>query len=255
MTTTALHPSNRFKVVFDEVRHTYDVFLTNPQPHDEPERCESGTSFISRFFPKFDTDAVAARCVGKPKYAGLSADEIKAAWRAKANAATKRGTRVHLFAERLMTGEGTLPAPADEREAALFLQTSRAVVALLKRFAFVAAEQIVFAPSLLLAGTIDLVMFDPKKRAIVLFDWKQNETIDIDNKWESGLPPIEHLPASSFVKYSLQLNLYQRIYSGEEFGPKSVEYRRALIHLMPDRYVFYKVPDLQKEIQAMVALP
>jgi len=65
------------QVIFEEETHTYTLKETG-------QELMSVTTFIDRFFPKFDADQMAPKCVGKPKYPGMTADEIKASWEVNA---------------------------------------------------------------------------------------------------------------------------------------------------------------------------
>jgi hypothetical protein len=52
----------------------------------------------------FDADQMAPKCVGKPKYSDMTADEIKASWEVNAQRARNEGTNVHEYAECLWAG-------------------------------------------------------------------------------------------------------------------------------------------------------
>lgn len=247
----AHHPSGA-SLEFDEEHHVYTVRETGAH-------LQSATTFIGRFFPKFDTEKMASRCVGKPKYRGMTVEEIKAAWAAEADRGRSEGTNVHFYAECLLNGEpGALPAPQSEREERLFFQAAAAVLQLEERFVFVESEMIVFSPVLWqLAGTIDLVMYDPQTNELILLDWKQNKKIDRTNPYDDADIPISHLEACDYNKYALQLNLYEFLLRSEKypgFGhiPKVAGYRKALIHLTEENHYPIGIGDFQKEIAAMV---
>jgi hypothetical protein len=220
-----VHP-NAMTVVFDEQNHTYTVKETG-------QVLVSATTFIDRFFPKFDADQMAPRCVGKPKYPGMTADEIKASWEANAKRARDEGTNVHEYAQCLWEGQKR-PIPISDRRHLLFEQVDKAGQNLKDRgLSFVAAEKIVFSPELGIAGTIDLLLFDQRSEGMefVIVDWKQNGSISTSNKWDTAKPPISHLESTDLVKYGLQLNLYRFILRYEGYIPHAVNIRMALIHL------------------------
>jgi hypothetical protein len=222
---TAANPSG-IQVIFDEETHTYTVKETG-------QVLVSVTTFIDRVFPKFDADQMAPKCVGKPKYSGMTADEIKASWEANAQRARNEGTNVHEYAECLWDGR-KVPEPISDRCRSLFEQVDKAAQNLKNReLSFVAAEKIVFSPELGLAGTIDLLLFDhPSKGSeFVIVDWKQNGSISASNKWDSAKPPISHLESTDLVKYGLQLNMYRFILRYEGYFPQATDIRMALIHL------------------------
>jgi hypothetical protein len=249
---TAQNPDG-VTVEFHEDRHVYrvkDGFYAGKE-------LISVTTFISKFFPAFDAPAMAQKCAGKKKYAGMTADEVLAAWETEAERGRSEGTNTHLYAECLLNNDmANLPEPQSEREAALFGSAAMAVLGLEELFEFVASEAIVFSPDKVaggLAGMTDLIMTDPKNKDWILLDWKQNKEISMSNPWDSGLGPLRHLEASDFNKYGIQLNLYERILRAEGYLPPGISIRKALIHLVPDDggYRVIKIPNMQKEIDAI----
>ena len=223
MIKTATHPSG-LSVLFDEEKHIYTVKETG-------RVLISSTTFIDEFFPHFDADKIAPLCVGKAKYQGMTAEQIKVSWEANAKRARDEGTNVHEYAQCLWAGLSR-PKPISERSRFLFDQVDKAGKKLMDRgFEFVDAEKIIFSPELEIAGMIDLLLYDPRTRDYVIIDWKQNETISVENKWDNAKPPISHLEASDYVKYSLQLNLYRFILRYEGYYPHAPHIRMALIHL------------------------
>lgn len=250
MDKTATHPSG-LTVEFNDENHTYIVKQTG-------QRLTSVTTFIGAFFPKFDTDTVAAKCVGKPKYKGLSADEIKQAWADESLRGRTEGTHVHFYAECLLNGNfKDIPAPQSDREKLLFQQALLAVMRLEERFAFVGTEVIVFSPRLGIAGMIDLLMFDTRDAFdLIILDWKQNKEISTSNKYESAFSPIEHLSACDYHKYALQLNLYEKIIREEGYYkfPGFAGVRKALVHLKPDAHPIIKIETggYQRDLDTMI---
>jgi hypothetical protein len=247
-TKHASHPSGQ-TITFTEDDHRYVVDQTG-------ETLTSVTTFIGNFFPKFDTDAIAPKCVGKPKYKGMTVDEIKQAWADEALRGSTEGTNTHWYAECFCNGDiNKLPEPQSEREGKLFKQVALAVLALEERFIFIEAEKIVFSTILGIAGTIDLLMLDPDKNDLIILDWKQNKKISTSNSWDNARKPIDHLEACDYSKYCLQLNTYEKIlttdgYLDIEGGLNGV--RKALIHLTEDNFSFLKIGDFQKEVSAML---
>jgi len=101
---------------------------------------------------------------------------------------------------------------------------------LLERFRIVAAEQIIFSPTMGLAGQADLIMADDAAKQGIILDWKSNEKITDDaGAFGNMLPPIEHLTDADVVKYGLQLALYEKMLVDEGFYPEFSGYRKSLI--------------------------
>lgn len=248
MKITAQNPSGLI-VEFDSEEHRYKIRQTGCY-------LNSATTFIGEFFPHFDADAMAPRCVGKPKYKGMSADEIKAAWDAESLRGRTEGTNVHYYAECLMNGDfANIPVAQSDREQKLFDQVVLAVLRLEERFQFIASEYIVFSPYLGIAGTIDLLMADMLNMDLIILDWKQNKVISTSNPYGSGSGPIAHLDASDFNKYALQLNLYEMIIRREGYFKEFKGVRKALIHLKEEGVPqVIKIPtgSFQNDLVAMV---
>jgi hypothetical protein len=244
MAKEATHP-NGLTVVFSEDTHTYTVKETG-------QVLVSVTTYIDQYFPKFDADRMAEKCVTKPKYAGMTADEIKTAWEENAQRGRDEGTNVHEYAECFWSGY-KLPKPISNRAYTLFgqvIDTSRKLKN--HNWSYVAAEKIIFSPELGLAGTIDLLLFNlSRAKEFLILDWKQNVKISTSNKWESAKPPISHLEATDLAKYSLQLNLYRFILRYEGYYPQATDLRMVLVHLMEDDNRPIKVPIMYEMFQLM----
>jgi hypothetical protein len=249
VTRQAKHPSG-LTVTFDESAHTYTVDQTGRQ-------LTSVTRFIDQFFPKFDAQATAQKCAGRGKYAGMGVDAVLHAWDKEKQRGQREGKAVHGFAEALMNNwpADRRPVAQSPREGLLFQSATKAVLMLEERFDFVGTEVIVFSPDLGLAGMIDWLYRDPGSGTgpgeIVIGDWKQNKEIK-KSAMEKCLAPIDDLDACDWVKYCLQLNIYQEICMAEGYFPGE-KYRRALVHLTESSAVPFKVPDMRDWVLEMLA--
>ncbi len=64
-----------------------------------------------------------------------------------------------------------------------------------------------------ICGTIDNLSYNKKTNELVIFDYKTNKQIKRKNsRNDTFLAPIQHLSHCEYIKYSLQLNLYQHIF-------------------------------------------
>ncbi len=240
----AMGPSGDI-VIYDDISHTYTV-------HGSGRVLKSVTTVIKDLTPVFDMDAVAQKCTGKGKYISMTPDQIKEAWRIEGIRGRTEGNHLHRFAECCMQ-RFPLPKPESEREASLFRHAAHAVDQLKKKFIFIAAEMIVFSLRLGLAGTIDLLMYDPSAWDIIIIDWKQNKEIKTDNPWRNMLPPIGHLPDCDIIKYGLQLNLYERILMDEDyFNGEFHGIRKAVIHITEDGFYSYPIRDSYENEMRMI---
>jgi len=245
----AYHPNGDAWIEFLEGPHSY--------VDNRGVRYTSGTSFVKPFFPQFDAVVMSRRCAAgrNPKYAGRSPEDIQAEWQAEAERGSSEGDNTHMYAEGMVSGwpREQLPRPISDRCRDLFVQVDRAVAGLLRRFVFVAAEMVIFSPALGLSGMVDLVLFDPATNEVLILDWKQNKKITRQGfRGETALDPIDHLQASDVSKYSLQLSTYQYILDKEGYFPGVDGYRRALIHIMPDKFKIIPLEFYDYEIQLML---
>lgn len=244
----AHHPNGKYTIRFNEQYHTYRDNLGS--------RYVSGTTFVGKFFPKFDAESVSIKCSkGKnPKYAGRDPKEIMAEWAAEGERGSKEGDNAHLYAEMRMRNAPAdkIPKPISPRCVQLFKQVDKIIAWLKHKYTFIEAEKIIFSPGLNIAGMVDLVMHDPATGEILILDWKQNKELSSDNFFQSAFDPIEYLQDTHINKYTLQLSLYQYIMDLEGYFPEATGYRRALLHLTPESVLPIKVEDYTFEIKEML---
>jgi hypothetical protein len=247
---TAHHPDGVHSITFREDNHSY--------VDNNGKRYVSGTTFIKPFFPKFDAVAVSERCAAgdNPKYAGRDPGEIRAEWMAEGKRGSGEGDNVHTYIEAVLSGwpKFKQPRPISLRCAFLFWQARRAMrwLTVGRGLVFIACEMIVFSPSLGLAGSIDLLMYDQFRNEAVILDWKQNKEIKSTNQFQSAIEPIDHLQDTDISKYSLQLSLYQHIIEVENYFPGISGFRRGLIHLQPTSFTPIPIEDYNYEIRCML---
>ena len=133
-------------------------------------------------------------------------------------------------------------------------QVDRLFPKLLKRFRIIEAEKIVFSASLGLAGQIDLVMADDAAQQGIIIDWKTNGKVLTDSESAFGkmLSPIDHLANCDVVRYGLQLALYEKILTDEEYYPEFKGYRKALVHVREAYGKIVKVDNYKDEIECLL---
>jgi len=206
----------------------------------------SATQFKGGFFPEFEKEKVAKKYAKKH---GLTVGEVLADWEERGQIGRERGTLIHEYAESQFILPGAVQIP--EAYEPLKRSVDIAVARLSERYEFVAAELIVFSVALGLAGQIDLLMRDGED--ILIFDWKTDRAIEQFSPWRTACPPIDHLSNCNFNEYSVQLGIYERIMREEKYYPEGTAYRRGLIHLTEDGPKWYRVPDMQTEIEDLLS--
>lgn len=213
----------------------------------------SGTTFIGQFFNKFDSVAVAEKCVNgsNSKYSGRNVTEILDEWQAEGDRGRDEGTNIHEYAESKFIDTPS-PDPLSDRCRAIFKQVDRAVIELSAYYQWIGSEVIVFDPETLLSGTIDLLLYHPGQNEILIFDWKQNKAISNTNRFQRGLSPIDHLEDTDLNHYSLQLSFYEWLIRKGNYFPGVTKFNRALIHLKEEAFEIIRLEDFKYEIGEMV---
>jgi hypothetical protein len=245
-TVVAENPGGE-KIEFREKDHSYTVLSTS-------RKLISATTWIGKFFPKFNSPVVARKCAGKGKYVGMSQEEVLAAWEAEGYRGRTEGTCAHQYAESRLLGTPP-PEPISERVEQLFVSVDLGIDRLCRYYRLVASEDIVFSTDMGIAGTIDLLMFHPETRSLLILDWKNNKEIKTGNKWETAFPPINHLENCDFAKYSLQFSLYKRlVLAGDYYRDTGFEnIKMGLLHLRPgEAPAMMPITSLDEEISSML---
>jgi len=239
MIKTVTH--NGHTCVFNDKYHIYTV---------GNQRLISGTTFLKKFFQKFDAPAVAAETAIKR---GTTPEVLLKEWKEKGERASREGSLVHSYAEWVNNDVEVPPySIKDDRVGLLTVQLLDACDKLQEKgFRSLEPEKIIFSPGLGIAGTIDLPLWDPAGRLVIL-DWKTNEELTINNPFQECLPPIGHLEDANLNQYALQLSLYQYIIMIENYYPEATGYRRMIVHLTEDSNVLYSCKYLENEIESML---
>ena len=228
-----------YVVHFSEEDHLYTMI--------KADVLESVTHFVGRFFPKFDTHAVAE---SYSKKHNLDKDQVVAMWKKKGDDANTFGHIIHKFAEDMFAGHA-VQSPLSEKETAYRESVLTAIAKISQKFDFLESEKIIFDPEYKKAGTVDLVVREKSDGDIVFFDWKTNEKIEKDNPWHSALTPIEDLRDCNYDKYRLQLDTYRWIAIRNKYYPgKNI--RMGIIHLKPDGVDWYKIENMDGRIGQML---
>ena len=246
MNKTTIH--NGLTCIFTEADHSYRIKETG-------DLLTSVTTIIKSYTPPFDAPLMAQRMIDKkkPKYAGMTVDEIQYQWQEKAALSSMEGMELHALLERWPDKGCWGWLPKTYRLLRMGKQVDKLFPKLLKRFKLVAAEKLVFSPSMGLAGQIDLLMADDAAQQGIIIDWKTNNKItDEEDAFGNMLEPIEHLKDCDVVKYGLQLGLYEKILIDEKYYPEFKGYRKALVHVKESSGKVVKVDDYDDEIERIL---
>lgn len=241
-----VNPRN-VEIVFTEEDHKYRSRVGG-------DRIEytSITRFVGNCFPPFDpTGSIAERCASRE---GISVAEIQERWRLNAKESCDFGTKVHSICEDVLLGREIRERnPVSEKETKTFRVAENVARTFRQKVDVLGVEKIVFDERLGLAGTVDFLARSRKNGKYLILDWKTNKEIETENKYgKFGLPPLGDIPDCNFWHYALQLSAYQFMLKFGGYVGKDEEFQRFIIHLTPDGYRLYELPDLTDRIRDVI---
>lgn len=226
------------KIKFNESWHKY---------YYENRELVSVTTRLKDVQKPFDREGIAARSAAKN---GKTVEEVLAEWDAKGEAARTLGTAVHAHIEKVLKGQldprqidfdGFLSLNTKLPEIAAFDDAWRKLAPIID-ISLDCVEWVIGDAELGIAGTLDTLLLSKEDSKYHIFDWKTG-SFDLDNKWENLLPPFDHLSASKFHIYSLQVSLYRLILERNTDLPMGDGY---LVHLANDgSYHIHRAVDLR----------
>jgi hypothetical protein len=252
------------RIQFEEETHTYTIDGVR-------KGWTSCTGFLHNFFGHFDADAVIAKMMSsskwvESKYYGMTAEAIKKQWSDKGAASSAAGTRMHLDIEHyynatpLCTSENPsleeglaalekdwAPNPGAEWD--YFCDYQRTYV-IPKGWKPWRTEWLVFDPEHKVAGSIDMIYMKPDG-TLAIYDWKRIEELKTENRWQSGLGPVDHLPDTNYWHYSLQLNVYRYILQ-KHYGFVVSELALVVLHPENSSWKVAKLNFMDEEVVGMM---
>lgn len=247
LTVRNRHPRDQF-IVFDEPTHVYTV-------HGSSKGYISCTKFIHEFFPHFDADAVIKKMMRSPKWPtnklyGKTAKEIKDIWNANGKEASGLGTAIHLSIEQFLNEAESVIDPVifTTTEWRYFQNFWKDHGHDLEPYRM---EWEVYVEAIKLAGSIDGVFRRRSDGRFVIYDWKRSKEIKQDNKFETGYPPLHHLPNTNYWHYTMQLNVYRWILK-YHYGLDIADLYLVIIHPNNSNYVRIRLNILEEEVLDMV---
>lgn len=265
-----VHPRDE-RIQFEEETHTYTI-------DGSRAGWTSCTGFLHNFFDPFNADAVIAKMMSsskwhESKYYGMTAEAIKKQWADKAKASSEAGTRMHLdiehFYNALPTGwttDGTAARSVDIDTGIAAMHESDNWTAAGgpewdyfksyqrdygSRFEPFRTEWLVFDEEHKVAGSIDMVYKKPDG-TLAIYDWKRVEEVKTENRFQSGLGPVGHLPDTNYWHYSLQLNVYRYILQ-KHYGYTVSELALVVLHPNNRSWRVVRLNMMDDEVAGMMA--
>ena len=253
------------RIQFEEETHTYTIDGVR-------KGWTSCTGFLHNFFGHFDADAVIAKMMSsskwvESKYYGMTAEAIKKQWSDKGAASSAAGTRMHLDIEHYYNAAPLCASEIPSLEEGLaalekdwvpnpgaewnyFCDYERTYV-IPKGWKPWRTEWLVFDPEHKVAGSIDMIYMKPDG-TLAIYDWKRIEELKTENRWQSGLGPVDHLPDTNYWHYSLQLNVYRYILQ-KHYGFVVSELALVVLHPENSSWKVAKLNFMDDEVAGMMA--
>ena len=249
MTLALTHRHERDNLIhFDEPTHVYTV-------KGSSKGICSITKFLHEFFPHFDADSVIKNMMKSKKWPsspwfGMSAAAIKEAWNANGREASEAGTAMHLGIEMVMNGAEAVVTDAikESIEWKYFWNYWRDDCKVWEPWR---TEWEVWDEDLKLAGSIDMIYKHRTNGTYAIYDWKRSKKITMENTFQSGLGPVNHLPDTNYWHYTLQLNLYRWLLENN-YGIVISEMALVIMHPNNKNYKRYILNRLDDEIEDII---
>jgi ATP-dependent exoDNAse (exonuclease V) beta subunit len=246
---TNAHPRDA-DIQFDEPTHVYTV-------QGSSKGIISCTKFLHEFFGHFDAKGTIRKMMASPKWTeskwykpGITAKEIEEQWNANGREASGAGTAMHLAIEQFLNGSEhvILPHIKETTEWRYFMNFWREHGADLEPYR---TEWEVWSEDHKLAGQIDMVYRRKSDGKFLIYDWKRSKEIKTENKFQTGLPPIQHLPDCNYWHYTLQLNVY-RWFLENLYGLEIDDMYLLVLHPDNKNYKRVRLNRMDEEVDAML---
>jgi hypothetical protein len=87
---------------------------------------------------------------------------------------------------------------------------------------------------------------------LAIYDWKRIEEVKTENRFQSGLGPVAHLPDTNYWHYSLQLNVYRYIIQ-KHYGYTVSELALVVLHPNNRSWRVVRLNMMDDEVAGMMA--
>jgi hypothetical protein len=240
-------------IQFNEEEHSYAI-------NGSKAGWVSCTQFKGQFFGHFDADAVIKKMMSganwvKSPYYGKTAEEIKAGWSASGEEASTAGTRMHLdiehfynsselSVESMKRDDDWTPNASPEWDQFMAYQARHG-----SKMTPYRTEWLVWMEEIKLAGSIDM-LYKKDDGTFAIYDWKRSKKIETENRYQSGLGPLTHLPDANYWTYSLQLNIYRMILK-LKYNMDVTDLALVILHPNQTNWRVIKINIMEDEVNAM----
>jgi len=235
-----IHPLNKsISLTFNEENHSYIDNKNNEYT--------SATTLISDYFEKFDSERIAEKCAIKR---GTTKEKLLKEWKDIADTAANQGTVVHNMLQCLFTN-----IDYTDKECEIYKKYNKQTrivhnhIINEKKLIPIYIEQILFDPSIKIAGTVDGVFLYPDKSKYLLLDWKTSKSIEKENNYRKyGYGPFEQFPDCSHIHYSIQVMIYSYLLKSQGYLEFDIPIDYRIVHIRQDKCKSYEI---NKQIKKM----
>lgn len=244
------HPRDKL-ISFDEPTHIYTV-------QGSSKGIISCTKFLHEFFGHFDAKATIKKMMASPNWEqskwykpGITVEEVEAQWNANGREASGAGTAMHLAIEQFLNGSEhvILPHIKETPEWRYFMNFWKEHGSDLEPYR---TEWEVWSADHKLAGSIDMIFRRKSDGKFLIYDWKRSKEIKAENKFQTGLYPLSHLPDCNYWHYSLQLNVYRWMLENL-YGLVIADMFLLILHPDNGNYKRMRLNRMDQEVEDMLA--
>lgn len=231
---------------------------------DGEEEYISGTTFISLFKEKFDSDKQSKAYA---KRNGMEQSDVLTNWGVKRDYAGRKGTYIHEFAENYWKNkvfDSYLDYDIELAKEHLGDEYIENEVDICKKQIIdfyndakeniipIELELVVADKESKIAGMVDKLVWNEKVGEYQIWDYKTNKEINMNSKYNKRMKtPIQFIRECEFETYSIQLNLYKYIIE-KNTDIKIGDMYLIWITAKNDKYTLIKCKDYQAVIEKMI---
>jgi hypothetical protein len=210
-------------VKFFEKNHSYEI--------DGEKSIISVSGLISKYEKPFESQKIAKKVAIKE---GVTVESILEKWEYNKEYSCHKGSEFHLYVENFLERRF---CSIDKKSFINFIKSNnknysedllddyyKEMAILIRNFKnfyewwkqdhiLLKSEFVIGDKQTKICGTIDNLSYNKKTKKLVIFDYKTNKKINKNNIYgETFLKPFSNIEKCEYMKYSLQLNLYQLIF-------------------------------------------
>ena len=251
-------------------KHPRDFAIAfDPKPHVYYVKGQTGyvsvTTLAHKYFKKFEPLKVATKMVRRSDFktaaryrryqkirpgVGLPG-RIVELWKRHGDTQAALGTNMHRYIELHNNGQ-----PSEDLirlEDCIERQHYHAYDNMKRKGGFqpYRTEWMLWDEDLKIAGSVDMIYYNPVTKTYHMVDWKRSKEIKRFG-FGFGFGVCSHLPDCNYSHYSLQLNIYKYLLE-KNYGMVIEDMHIVVFHPINDSFLEIKIPNLQALIPLIVA--